>query len=291
MIVNCNGMIVNCNGIAAVFTTWRRKPPTRILCFSSHTNTEQLRAQLDQLHSEAQQARTKANNARLRLMRLSEAAEKLQRQAAIMVQTGRENDAWELLFQKKKVMQALDKSKARITLFDELSSKLNEVISVKETQLIQNIASDVDIGIKDASSTVRIVSPKDEDTRNQNKDDDLELKAMKYGADQLLQVDTEGQADQQILDSVDNQDFRNEADIIYSLKGISSYEDFIEHLDQQLNKIETELVMVLGVSTLLLEKNEKPKNSKVRQTEELLEGVRTIRERLSSIMQRDVRMR
>lgn len=52
-------MIVNCSGIAAVFTTWRRKPPTRILCFSSHTNTEQLRAQLDQLHSEAQQARTK----------------------------------------------------------------------------------------------------------------------------------------------------------------------------------------------------------------------------------------
>lgn len=60
-------------------------------------------------------------------MRLSEAAEKLQRQAAIRVQTGRENDARELLFQKKKVMQALDKSKARITLFDELSSKLNEV--------------------------------------------------------------------------------------------------------------------------------------------------------------------
>lgn len=60
-------------------------------------------------------------------MRLSEAAEKLQRQAAIMVQTGRENDARELLFQKKKVMQALDKSKARITLFNELSSKLNEV--------------------------------------------------------------------------------------------------------------------------------------------------------------------
>lgn len=154
-----------------------------------------------------------------------------------------------------------------------------QAISVKETQLIQNIASDVDIGSKDASSTVRIVSPKDEDTRNQNEDDDLELKAMKYGADQLLQVDTEGQADQQFLDSVDNQDFRNEADIIYSLKGISSYEDFIEHLDQQLNKIETELVMVLGVSTMLLEKNEKPQNSKVQQTEELLEGIRTIRER------------
>lgn len=157
-----------------------------------------------------------------------------------------------------------------------------QAISVKETQLIQNIASDVDIGSQDASSMVRIVSPKDEDIGNKNEDDDLEWKTMKYGADQLLQVDTEGQADQQILDCVDNQDFWNVADkpdIIYSLKGISSYEDFIEHLDQQLNKIETELVMVLRVSTLLLEKNEKPKNYKVKQTEELLEGVRTIRER------------
>lgn len=60
-------------------------------------------------------------------MRLSEAAVNLRRQAAISIQTGRENDARELLFQKKKVMQALDKSKARITLFDELSSKLNQV--------------------------------------------------------------------------------------------------------------------------------------------------------------------
>nr|CAN73098.1 hypothetical protein VITISV_020260 [Vitis vinifera] len=68
-----------------------------------------------------------ANNARLRLMRLSEAAERLRRQAAISVQTGKENEARELLFQKKKVMQALEKSKSRIELLDELSAKLNEV--------------------------------------------------------------------------------------------------------------------------------------------------------------------
>lgn len=264
---------------------------------ASHLNTEQLRAQLDQLHSEAQQARTKANNARLRLMRLSEAAENLRRQAAISIQTGRENDARELLFQKKKVMQALDKSKARITLFDELSSKLNQAISVKETQLIENIASDVDIGSKDSSSTVRIVSPKDEDTRNQNEVDDPDFNTMQYSEDQLLQVDTEGPADQLIGNSVDNlmgslsSDIRNEVDIIYSLKGISSYEDFIERLDQQLNRIETELVMVLKVSTLVLEKIEKPKTSRVQQTEELLEGIRNIRERISSIVQKEVGIR
>lgn len=58
---------------------------------------------------------------------MSEAAEKIQRQAAISVQTGKENDARELLFQKKKVMQALEKSKSRIELLDELSTKLNKV--------------------------------------------------------------------------------------------------------------------------------------------------------------------
>lgn len=68
-----------------------------------------------------------ANNARLRLLRLSETAENLKRQAAINVQTGKEDDARELLFQKKKVIEALEKSKKRLELLDELSSKLNEV--------------------------------------------------------------------------------------------------------------------------------------------------------------------
>uniref|UniRef100_A0A7N2MC24 Uncharacterized protein n=1 Tax=Quercus lobata TaxID=97700 RepID=A0A7N2MC24_QUELO len=105
------------------------RPPLllRPMCLSSNINTEQLRAQLDQLHSEAARTRAKANSARLRLLRLSEAAEKIQRQAAISVQTGKENDARELLFQKKKVKQALEKSKSCIELLDELSTKLNKV--------------------------------------------------------------------------------------------------------------------------------------------------------------------
>lgn len=68
-----------------------------------------------------------ANSARLRLLRLSEAAEKLRRQAALSIRKGKENDARELLFQKKKIMDALEKSKNRIELLDELCLKLNEV--------------------------------------------------------------------------------------------------------------------------------------------------------------------
>ncbi|RVW98639.1 hypothetical protein CK203_032174 [Vitis vinifera] len=117
-------LVVNCGAIGVLP---RRPPWTNVcLCSASNIGTDQLRAQLDQLHSEANNARAKANNARLRLMRLSEAAERLRRQAAISVQTGKENEARELLFQKKKVMQALEKSKSRIELLDELSAKLNE---------------------------------------------------------------------------------------------------------------------------------------------------------------------
>lgn len=68
-----------------------------------------------------------ASSTRLRLLRLSEAAEKLKQQAAINVHSGKEKDARELLFQKKKVMQAMEKSKNRIELLDELCTKLNEV--------------------------------------------------------------------------------------------------------------------------------------------------------------------
>lgn len=63
-------------------------------------------------------------------MRLSEAAEKLKRQAAISVRTGKEDDARELLFQKKRVVEALEKSKTRIEFLDQLSTKLNEVLSL-----------------------------------------------------------------------------------------------------------------------------------------------------------------
>lgn len=68
-----------------------------------------------------------ANSVRLRLLRLSESAEKLQKQAAISIQKGDEDYARDTLLQRKQVLQALEKSKIRIELLDELSAKLSEV--------------------------------------------------------------------------------------------------------------------------------------------------------------------
>lgn len=257
----------------------------RPMCLSS--NTDQLRTQLDQLHAEAESTRAKANSARLRLMRLSEAAEKLKRQAAVSVISGKENDARELLFQKKKVMHAIGRSKNRIELLDQLSSKLNQVISVKENQLIGNVAFDVEVETKDDSSPVRIVSPKLGVT-NFSSDDDLE-----FSDGQDLQLCANRETNPPVDEEVgflgrDICNDSNEESIIRGLKDVSSYEDFLEHLDVKLNKIESELVTILNVSALVLNDNEKPNNFKVQQTIELLESVRAIRQKISGIMQKKV---
>lgn len=72
---------------------------------------------------------------------------------------------------------------------------------------------------------------------------------------------------------------RNEASEARSLEGISSYEQFLEHLDLQLTNIEAELVNVLRFSNMVLEGGEKSQNLKLQQTKEILEAVYGIRKR------------
>ncbi|KAJ0244934.1 Forkhead-associated domain protein [Hirschfeldia incana] len=243
-----------------------RRSPTTLKCFASTANSELLRSQLDRLHAEAESTRAKANSNRLRLLRLSEAAENLRRQASVHVQTGKENEARELLLQKKKVMQALDKAKARIELLDTLSSKLNEAISVKETQLIGNISLDLEVDSDDSTSDgVHIVSPKPESTQ-QNDLDSQE--------NQLTENNFE-ETDNHVLE---------EALTGSIFKEMSSYESFLENLDKKLGRIEDELVTVVNVASLVLGNEDKPKNLKVQQTVEILEEIRSVRERIASII-------
>ncbi|KAK8672722.1 hypothetical protein V6N13_111086 [Hibiscus sabdariffa] len=268
------------------------RPLLRPRCFASNPriNTEQLRYQLDQLHAEAETTRAKASNARLRFLRLSEAAEKLRRQAAVSIQRGKETEARDLLFQKKKIMQALDKSKSRIELLDKLSTKLNEVINVKETQLIGNIASDSEIGEEEDSSPVRVVSPKEQAETDKNNSKDFGVDdALTASEDQNLLLHADDLVEQPANEEL-------EEDQAYAFNGdnkngilaaISTYEDFLEHVDQQLKNIEQELLTILNVSTLLLD-DEKPKNVKVRQTTELLESILDLRQRITNIRQTKV---
>ncbi|KAL0703463.1 hypothetical protein Bca4012_069888 [Brassica carinata] len=246
-----------------------RRIPTTLKCFASTANSELLRSQLDRLHAEAESTRAKANSNRLRLLRLSEAAENLRRQASLHVQTGKENDARELLLQKKKVMQALDKAKARIELLDTLSSKLNEAISLKETQLIGNISLDLQVDSDNTSDGVHIVSPKPESTEEGHENDQTDLGFEEH---------------QETVGGTDDNHALEEA-LTGSIFGeVSSYESFLENLDQKLGRIEGELVTVVNVASLVLSHEDKPNNLKVQQTSEILEEIRCVRQRIASII-------
>lgn len=287
--MNC----VRVTAMAMAMAVPSRRMPT--CCASSTINTEQLRSQLDHFHAEADATRAKATNARSRLLRLSEAAEKLQKQAAISIQKGDENYAREMLFQRKKVLQALDKSKRRIELLDELSRKLSEAISLKESQLIGNVAVNIEDTIEDASSPVRIIAPKEEiqkDFTKDNSDPDM----MKFGDIQDVKHSVENEGNP--LDDKETQNLleslgigsSNEDNIARNLSEISSYEDFMEHIDKKLSEIEAELVTVLNVSTLVLDNEERPKNSRLQQTIELLESIHGIRQRIRSTKEAKLRI-
>ncbi|PIA30078.1 hypothetical protein AQUCO_05700056v1 [Aquilegia coerulea] len=253
-------------------------------------NTELLTNQLHQLHSEAEKTRDKASNARLRLMRLSEAAMKLQQQAATDVRIGRENEARELLVQKRKVMQALEKSKSRIEMLDELLAKLNEAISAKETQLVGNVSSGLEFGRDNTSSNVRIISPKEDNFDLLNEEQNIEPVISEHSEDCDLQSFVEYYPDNPFNQQKENIDetslsleIQSEPELVNNLKDISSYEEFLENLDKQLNPIEVELTRFLRFSSLVLESEEKPKNSKMQQAQEILENVQRIRKRIASI--------
>ncbi|XP_049402598.1 uncharacterized protein LOC125866302 [Solanum stenotomum] len=280
------------NSAFSGFVQWKIPKKMVNLAATNNLNTEKLREQLDHLHKEAQSTRNKANNARSRLLRLSEAAERFRRQAAISVRTGKENDARELLFQKKKIMQAMEQSKSRIELLDELAAKLNEAISMREKQLIGNVALDLEIAIDDAPSPVRIVSPKDDNADNSDENENVDLETIKLDDSQELQAPYDGNADLKSdnelinLEASTSGNMSKEADRINSLKGVSSYEEFLEHIDQQLRDIEVELVTFLRFSSLILENKDKLENSKVQQALDVLEGVHQLRGRIESIVQK-----
>ena len=157
-----------------------------------------------------------------------------------------------------------------------------QAISVKESQLINNVSLDLEVGGEDALSPVRIVSPKEETTENSNENEYFDFRPSEVGKGQEEQFLTDNQASV-LLNSEDiqqgnvNVGIWDKDDMIGSLQQISSYQSFLEHLDQQLSKIEGELVAVLRLSTLILENEGKPKNSKLQQTMDILESVRGIR--------------
>lgn len=265
----------------------------------TQTTAEQLKAQLDALQREAEEARARANRARSRFMRLTEAVDKFKLQAAASVKAGKESSAREMLLQKKKVLQALERCKNRVELLDELLTKLGEAISVKETQLIKTIMStrfDMDIE-KATEDPVRVVSSKDAascarenlvehfsldpGSKDTNMDEEVLRTAVNDAGENESKtnqkVDTNG-----LLAKIE----KIEDDYYHAIfKGIDSYQSFLIYLDEQMAEMESNLHTFLKFSSLILEDEaERSTNQKVKTTVEILEALKDVRTRIAAAM-------
>lgn len=156
---------------------------------------------------------------------------------------------------------------------------------MRESKLVRDVALDCEVGEEDASSPVRIISPRQENIEDLTEIKEFEPIVLEHSGRQDSQLYSVVQESLPV--NVEPEDLQpspsvgiwNEDDIISRLNGIFSYEDFLEHLDHELSNIEVELLAILWISTLVLDSKETPKNSKVQQTSELLEGIHGIRKR------------
>ncbi|KAG0455299.1 hypothetical protein HPP92_024264 [Vanilla planifolia] len=260
-------------------TTARKTRRCRLFALASismkcaRIDAEQLRTQIDQLHAEAETNWSKANSARLRLMRLSEAAEKLQHRAATVIALGKENEARELLIQKRKIMQALEKTKSRLEVLDELLVKIKEAISLNENQLISNVMSIPEIFGEESSQEIRIISPTIEVcTDKVTTDVSMPKKEEGFIATGRLETIPQLDHEQGNSESVANES-EDINSMISNLWAVSSYEDFLEHIDGQLRLVELDLCNFLRLSGIILDSKQQQTNSRVLHVSEILDSV------------------
>ncbi|KAH7675353.1 hypothetical protein IHE45_08G129600 [Dioscorea alata] len=245
-------------------------------------DAELLRSQLDRLHGEAEITRSKANNARLRLMRLSETVEKLKKRAAAKIQDGQESEARDLLIQKKKLMKALESSKSRIEVLDKLSAKLQEVISSKEAQLIENVAVNPSSNAEDRGYPIHFINPKGDASEDLSTTGSYDRSHMESSVKEELESQSlEDDEPQPVVGDPPETHFSSAIERTSSSNGIPSNNDFRLRAIEQLKNVEEDMVMFLR---LLITESESRKITKnAQQILEVLEDLQRIRERIQVI--------
>ncbi|URE15002.1 hypothetical protein MUK42_36458, partial [Musa troglodytarum] len=215
------------------------------------------------------------NAARLRLMRLTEAAENLQSRAAMSIQVGKETEARELLIQKKKLMQALKKSKNRI-----------EAISLKETQLIGQVAIQREDNISDSCGQIHFVSAKEDTVEVSKSKDSSILSEQSEHQDHdagNYEDKLSGDSEQPTFLASVSSDMSNFVKMVDSSEGF--HEHILENLDMQLKLLETDIENFLRSQSLKEETKQKQMNEKLEKLSEILKDVLSIRERIASMVE------
>ncbi|KAH7302358.1 hypothetical protein KP509_23G068900 [Ceratopteris richardii] len=227
---------------------------------SSSVSYEELRTELEALNEEAEQARGRANAARARFMRLTERVENLRMQAITDLKAGKEGSARQLLFEKQKVMQALEKSKQRAELLEELCNKLGEAISRKELQVITSLTStEVEVDEDKTMLNVRIVSPKGHNlardlVAGSEKIGEQVTEGLNSDADSSKNLDSEcSEVESGAISDAresNNQSF-DTGKIMLSSKP-ETYPEFLFNVDKCLQQVEAQLHEFLNIAAMIL---------------------------------------
>jgi len=280
---------------------WRRSPgatpPPRfavVLAASSGVGGERapltfgrLREELLQLHAEADLTQSKANSARVRLVRLTEAAENLKKRAATSVRMGKENEAVDLLVQKKKLTKALENIKERIEVLDKLSAKISEAISIKQNMLIEYALHPGMSNGEISDEKIRIFSSTVSDGVNGAESANTRPKSVDKESFQLrneAHASMAGHHEQSAFQIEDGFSFLDGPDPANSIKNPSAYDGFLEHIDLQMKSLEYEIEQFISSQSAEEVGSEEQRNDKWQRLSDIHMLVKETRERIARIL-------
>ncbi|KAL5222212.1 hypothetical protein ABZP36_026925 [Zizania latifolia] len=250
---------------------------------------ERLREQLLQFHAEADLTQSKANSARIRLVRLTEAAENLKKRAAVSIRMGKENEAVDLLVQKKKLTKALESIKQRIEVLDKLSTKISEAISMKQTMLIEHALHPGMSNSEDSNDNIRVFSGKVGDEANETTSSLAKSVEKGFDMKHVVHSGMTDHSDQSELQTSDSITFSSDHDPPNSITNHSSYDDFLEHIGLQLNSLEYEIEQYISSQLAEQVDIQKPINGKWQKLADVLKLVTETRERIAKIVDNTVK--
>ncbi|XP_039130450.1 uncharacterized protein LOC120266868 [Dioscorea cayenensis subsp. rotundata] len=215
-------------------------------------------------------------------MRLSETAEKLKKRAATKIHDGQESEARDLLIQKKKLMKALESSKSRIEVLDKLSAKLQEVISSKEAQLIENVAVNPSSNAEDRGYPIHFINPKGDVSEDLSTTGSFDRSGMESSVKEELESQSlEDDEPQPVVGDPPETHFSSVIERTSSSNGTPSYNDFRLRAIEQLKNVEEDMVIFLRL--LITESESKKITKNAQQILEVLEDLQRIRERIQVI--------
>ncbi|XP_052135020.1 uncharacterized protein LOC127753611 isoform X2 [Oryza glaberrima] len=219
---------------------------------------ERLREQLLQLHAEADLTQSKANSTRVRLVRLTEAAENLKKRAAVSIRMGKENEAVDLLVQKKKLTKALESIKQRIEVLDKLSMKISEAISVKQNMLIEHALHPGMSNGKESNDNIRVFSSKVGDETDETTSSPAKSSEKAFDLQHVVHSGMTGQLEQ-------------------------------NHIGFQLDSLECEIEQYISSQLAEQVDIQKPINAKWQKLSDILKLVTETRERIAKIVDNTVK--